>query len=66
MNSKGKRVDSRAIGRAFAEKFKNLGKGEMAFQDIQDSIWEVLQANGIEIPDKVKQAVKDYQPKTLG
>ena len=68
MNTRRNRgkIDPRVIGEIIAEKFKNAGTGNMAFQDIQKTILEVLESSGVEIPEKVKQAIKDYQPPTQG
>lgn len=59
-------INGEEIARALAEKFKNFataqGDAEKSFPDIQNTILEVLSAHGIEIPDKVKQAILEHLP----
>jgi hypothetical protein len=61
MTTKKMNIDSKAIGVAMGEKIKNLIQNGNDLREIPNIILDVLKDNGLELPEKVQQAVLGYQ-----
>lgn len=61
MTKKKVNINSKAVGQAMGAKIKNLIQNGGDPREIQNVIWDVLKDNGVELPEKVKQAIKEYQ-----
>jgi hypothetical protein len=55
-------INSPEIANVFKERFKKLIKDGNLSNEIPNVILEMLNSYGIEIPDQVKQTIKDYRP----
>lgn len=56
-------IDSNAIGMEIGEKIKNAVTKGKDLQEISTMVLNVLSKHGIELPEKAKQAILEYQHK---
>lgn len=63
MANQKKSIDSKVIARELGDKIKKHMKDGNNVQEIPNIILDALKSHGIELPEKVTQAIQEYQTK---
>jgi uncharacterized protein YpuA (DUF1002 family) len=63
MTKKKVNKNSKAVGQALGAKIKTMIQNGGDPREIPNVIWDVLKDNGVELPEKAKQAIEEYLPK---
>lgn len=61
MTKKKVNINSKVVGQAMGTRIKSMIQNGGDPREIQNVIWDVLKDNGVELPEKVKRAIEEYQ-----